>query len=251
MKPQLEKIINDIKILKSKVIVTFNDEKINLTHNTYTEFRLYKNKIITNEEYNKIISFNNSDKLLLEALMICSRKDISKKELIKKLKNKCKKEETINNVISYLEDNNIINDETYLFNLISMLEYRKYGYNNIKQELIKKGISKELIDNKYIKNLDKEYEFAKENLAKLLNKKMTMNYLKSKRSHYENLIRLGFDNEVIQELFKDYPSKNEKLEEEFLRKDYDKIKKEPHNKIVEKLLNKLYSYDDIKKIMEE
>ena len=49
-----EKIITQIKIGKKKIYLYFDEEKLEISHNTYVEFNLYVNKKLTNKEYNEI-----------------------------------------------------------------------------------------------------------------------------------------------------------------------------------------------------
>ena len=52
--------IKKIKILKSKVVISFLDhEKIEIDREVYPNFYLYEGKEISNKELNKIVSFNN------------------------------------------------------------------------------------------------------------------------------------------------------------------------------------------------
>ena len=244
MKPQSEKITNlnidNIKILKSKVVITINSNKFDLTLNTFAEFRLFKNKEITYKEFNKILEFNNNDKMLQYALSLISKSDISSFLLKEKLKKKFVRKETIDFVINYLKRHDLLDDKSYLFNLIELYEYKKYGYTRIVNECHKKGIDRKLINENYFINLDKEYEFCKYHFEKLINHKSNHNYNKTKKSNYDALVRLGFNHNTICEIFIDYPNIDEKHELELLKKDYNKLKGLNNFEIKTKLINKGY-----------
>ena len=66
-------IIKKIKILKNKVVITFNDEKLELDKEVYPNFYLYEGKDISKKEYEKIKELNNVSVFLKYAMKIRSK----------------------------------------------------------------------------------------------------------------------------------------------------------------------------------
>ncbi len=130
--------------------------------------------------------------LLQKVYRLLSFRDRSEKEIRDYLRGKTENPEQI---INQLKEQGLINDERFAEEWVeSRRRSRKLGMRVIKQELMQKGIDKELINrimnlNLRIKN---EEEVAKEALQK---KKIE---IRQKAINY--LMRKGFDYEVVKEV---------------------------------------------------
>lgn len=109
---------------------------------------------------------------------------VFKKRTEKEVKEKCKilkyDEELIEEIIEYLKDNSYIDDENYVYKYIqNVMRLKKCSINEIKIDLLKRGINEDLIDT-YINEEVEEFEL---NSAKLLAEKKikTMELEKVKR----------------------------------------------------------------------
>lgn len=109
---------------------------------------------------------------------------VFKKRTEKEVKEKCKilkyDEELIEEIIEYLKDNSYIDDENYVCKYIqNVMRLKKCSINEIKIDLLKRGINEDLIDT-YINEEVEEFEL---NSAKLLAEKKikTMELEKVKR----------------------------------------------------------------------
>lgn len=161
----------------------------------------FLNEIIKTEEQNKS---NNT------ALNYISFKPRSEKEVRTKLKDKEFDEDIIDNTIAFLYKYNYLNDYDYGKSLINdKKNFKKAGTNLLKQELYKKGIAKdtiqELIEESY--DYDEEYEMA----YAVAIKKYNLIKNEDKNSIYRKLYSLlgrkgyGFDiiNKVVKNIIDD------------------------------------------------
>ena len=134
------------------------------------------------------------------------------------------------------------------------LSFSNDGPNKIKKNLLKNGISEELIDDV----MEIDFKFVYNKLNNLIDKKIKTinnysgNVLKQKLIHY--FINLGYDQRIVEEILinKDLYKKEEGI------KEYNKLLKKYSNKysdyeleniIRQKLYVKGFKYDEIKKQM--
>ena len=112
----------------------------------------------------------------------------------------------IANTIQYLKEQRYINDKEFAEIFIKdKVELSRYGRNRIKSELLKKGISKELVD-ELIKTTiqdDMEYEMAK----KLAKNKMKSYQKDKKDAQYRKLsgylLRKGYSYDIVSKVVKE------------------------------------------------
>jgi regulatory protein len=120
-------------------------------------------------------------------------------ELCARLKKKKFPEEVIDRLIAFLKEKRFIDDEVFAK---SWIEYRlkhTFGVRRIRQELLLKGISKEIIDSN-ITAAQENYsessvvdELARGRLAKLKDIEPS----KAKQRVYAYLLRRGFSHEIV------------------------------------------------------
>jgi SOS response regulatory protein OraA/RecX len=156
---------------------------------------------------------DNKEKLLKYAIYYLSKFSSSKKNLEYILKKKIRRlsdekkirfhlYNEINEIIQKLEKLNLINDVLFTESKIRFLLYQAKSKNYIKQYLLKKGVSNEIIDNQISiffldnKNLEKEnaLKFAKK--KNLLDDKI--NYAKK----LSKMARAGFSYDIVKEILK-------------------------------------------------
>lgn len=109
---------------------------------------------------------------------------VFKKRTENEVRRKCKTlkydEENINEIIEYLKENDYINDEKYVEKYIqNVMRLKNCSINEIKIDLLKRGIDDDLID----KNITEELEEFEEKSAQILAEKKikTMEIEKVKR----------------------------------------------------------------------
>lgn len=224
---------------------------------------LYEDIILNNnlllkkqiEDIEKIKQENNMYEIYYISKNYINKKYVSKKELKVYLKKKKYLEKDINETIKKLEENNILDEKAYCRAYINdKLSFSNDGPNKIKKNLLKNGISEELIDDV----MEIDFKFIYNKLNNLIDKKIKTinnysgNVLKQKLIHY--FINLGYDQRIIEEILinKDLYKKEEGI------KEYNKLLKKYSNKysdyeleniIRQKLYVKGFKYDEIKKQM--
>ncbi|TCO74819.1 recombination regulator RecX [Marinisporobacter balticus] len=136
----------------------------------------------------------------LKLLHFASR---TEKEMREKLAKHEYEEQTIDRVLTFLKEYEFIDDEKFTKHMVkSKANGEKYGKNRIKQELYRKGIDKELIENTIIEELDLKIEY--ENALSLAEKKMRTIKDTDRKKVYEKLGRYlayrGYDYDIIKKV---------------------------------------------------
>ena len=125
------------------------------------------------------------------ALYILDNSYKTEKEIVDKLKSSCYPEFIIEKVICFLKEYNLVNDLRYAIMYVDFKKNNK-SRKQINQELYKKGISKEIINNAFEEN-----GFSDENsLEKLIEKRINrydVNDYKSISKLYQYLISKGYN----------------------------------------------------------
>lgn len=146
---------------------------------------LSKGQSIDAEKMKEIIYKDNISKVKSKALKIINKAEQSEKTLRDKLKDY--DEEIVNIVIEYLKDCKFINDKDFAKRIASSnSNVSKFGKNKIKQNLYKKGIDREYID-EAIEEIDEDIEF--ENAVYLAEKRYKSVKNDDKRKVYQKLIQ--------------------------------------------------------------
>jgi len=126
---------------------------------------------LDDEKLKSIISDNSKIEGYKYAISLISKKLRTEKELITKLKLKQYDDIAIDEIISRLKELNYINDNIYSKKYVEILSKKKgFGLTRIKNELLKKGIKKEII-NEVLNNdftIEVNYDLIKNQLKKKL-----------------------------------------------------------------------------------
>ena len=101
-------IIKKIKVLKNKVVITFEDRKLELDKEIYTNFYLYEGKDVSVKEFNKINEYNNISALLKYALRIRAKSIYSEYQMREKLYAKGGLKPEVDQVIISLKNYDLI-----------------------------------------------------------------------------------------------------------------------------------------------
>ena len=156
---------------------------------------------------------DNKEKLLKYAIYYLSKFSSSKKNLEYILKKKIRRlsdEKKIRynlyseiiEITKKLENLNLINDIVFTESKIQFLLYQAKSKNYIKQYLIRKGVSNEIINEQislfYIDNKNIE----KENAIKFAKKKNLLNKDKDYEKKLSKMARAGFSYEISKEVLK-------------------------------------------------
>jgi len=213
----MNKTINNIK-QKSKnntncIVRLIDDEneeiEIEISLDLVLKFQLKKNEIISDEIFEKII---NEQKLIdakQTAFNYASYAPRTKKQITEKLKSKKFSTVEIEQALIFLENFDLINDEKFAeFFIKNYFLKKKVGKLKIKNDLINKGISKEIATeaiSKFFPN-EKAIEFAMTVADKKMRLLKKQPQEKQKQSLYNHLINKGFTfdeiKNVMSEIFR-------------------------------------------------
>jgi regulatory protein len=238
--------INKFKKLgRNKYKVFFDNEELTLYEDIILKYDLLIKKEISLDDLDKIIKDNEDYDAYNLALNYIEIKMRNRKELYTYLSNKGFERKLINSVISKIEKLGLLDEKAYIKAFINdKVNLSLDGPYKIKKALVDLDFNENDIDN-YLNTFDND--IWKSKLEKLINKKK--NLMKNK-SYYmfiqkmkNDLFNLGYDSYMID----DYLS-NIKYESNALEKDYDKACKKysDETKIINYLLRKGYSYEEIK-----
>jgi len=129
------------------VVIHFNnDEKLIINLEVFIKSGLKKGMGVSSDRFSLLVDENRKYYVKLRAVRLLARRPHSEKELRSKLYQKKYEKEMINDVIEELKEKELIDD--YKFAQIfteEKMRLKLWGEKKIKGELIKKGISRELI----------------------------------------------------------------------------------------------------------
>lgn len=241
-------MIKILKKLKYHYEVLFNDEIYNIETLVIYKYQIKDGSEFSLEQFNKILKDNEFyyfDRF--------AKKKLSKLLTIKELNDILLKEGASDSLVQELVTNyislNYLNDDYYVK---SYLDFKgsKEGKQLIKKQLMRKGISEELIDN-HLKLVNEDEKIT--NLISLrINKYPNLNKQQLTNKLISFLTNKGFDYYLVKNIV------NLKLasitidESKLIEKDYKKLVKrysEDINKIKQKLYNKGYNLTLIEKII--
>ena len=255
-----ENIVNNIVIKKvkkkgkaDKYEVTYlKDEEelsIILLEDQIVNFRILKNKEYTLDEWKTIIDSYNMTLWFGKCINYISFKMRTTKEI----KDYLDKNEVIHieEIVDRLTKMKLLDDYRYARDFLDEVIRKKKGIKYYKNRLSNLGISKDIINEMMVEYpVDQVFDELLPVIQKQQVKLYTypINYQKQKIS--EKLMRDGFESNFVSKIIS-------KIEfdcdiKERIKKEISKIKMktEDNNKITNKLLQKGYSYQDIKKYLE-
>lgn len=249
--------IYNIKKRSNKYILELSSSlKISLYTDTIIKYNLLKPKEISKEELDNIINYNNYIECYNKALKLINIRLRTKKELYEKLNNY--PTILLNKVIEKLDNDGYLKEDLYITSYITdAINHGTKGPTLIKQELVSKGLNKELID-KYLNEIEENVWINKaSNLAnkrvannkKLTNKLLVLNlnnYLMSK-GYPKNIINIVIDALELED-------NNSQLLEVIYKKEYNKLKRKYNNEELEtklkyNLYKKGFSLNEISKYL--
>lgn len=142
------KTITAIKPTKgNKVNVYFGKEKLTLSTDTYTEYRLFVGKEVNSSLLSSIKKKNNDEELYSYALGLASKFAYSTNDVKNKLSKKSTDTTQIWRIIYRIKDVGLLNDEEFAKQYKEEKEAAYYGSIRIKDELLMlHGISREIVD---------------------------------------------------------------------------------------------------------
>lgn len=182
-----------VKQGKANKIHIYVDEEYRATVDSdfwYSEkYRNYKE--INEEELTELIDTVSFRRAYNKGLDFLSRRPYGTKELIKKLCEKGHEKESVQKACERLTELGLLNDEGYARTLANdLLERKSYSIKRIKQELVFRGIDREIVEN-IVDTLDND---PQKSIIMLVKKKYInkLNDEKGKKRTVDALLRLGY-----------------------------------------------------------
>jgi len=266
MNEQLEEVGNNnvLKSLKIKgnyIILDFGSFKLKIIPETKEEFKFFVGQSYSKET--------------IENCLFLDKKNVVKKYATNKfrnnyycsydIKNKLNKKfndypkDAIKFAIRELNEEGIISDALYVKQYVDYFNSACYGKYYVLNYFKLRHISTSIVK-KIAFNEELETKKAANYFDSIKNKFVSNNFVKQKKKIYENLLRRGFDINIINVLISTLEFDEEK-EEKVLRKNYLKIKNkisgekinesDKNNKIISKLVSMGFDYDKIKELIKK
>lgn len=134
-----------------------------LTDSLRYKYDLSKGKKVTQDFIDNVLNAEEQNKVINHALKFLSYRERSEKEVYDRLKIKGYDDQKIENAIKYCLDKDYINDERFAEVFIrDRINLKKLGSHRIKQELMIKGVSREIIDQVLKPDYEQELDMAME-----------------------------------------------------------------------------------------
>lgn len=252
--------IKGIKLYKDHVTLSFfKGEPLKISKEAFVSSYLYAGKNLSSKEIANLEEITAMSTLLNYALQIVSKKHLSEKEMLEKLMKKEDNYVAAKKVIAKLKENDLLDDKAFMQDLIAWDNERNFGQNKIVKHLKDKGIPETLINRvNFPQNIERKK--AKALLDKLDRKYARYAYESKKKHVYQAYLSQGFNHDIAREVVNDLKKQNNKVEQDLLKKDYEKIKNryekkyegyQLKQKIYAALINKGYKYQEIKKVLED
>jgi len=222
-------------------------------------YRLVVGKELTTKQMQELNDQLDYGKVYQAALKILARQSYTRADLKQKLVAKNFEDSLIQLTVDKLEEIGMVNDNQFVISYIQHHSLMgKKGPAIIKKELIRKGISDELI-NQHLSNYKEEDQL--EHVSKLMAQQLRLN--KSYGPHlikqkiYQTLMTKGFSREVIDQAWN--LLEFEEVEEDTLLmnqaqklfRKYGKLSGYEHKtKVIQALMRKGFGYDEVSNVYE-
>lgn len=162
---------------------------------------------ISEEELNDLIQKSNESRSNEKALNLLSFRDHSKSELVKKI-SRVYGEESALKAAEKMENIGLINDVEFAKKYVKDLsDIKKYGKQRIEQELFRKGLDREIIE-EALNGIDINPE---EKIHEIIEKKFSNKILseKGKKQTINALLRMGYSWSDIKKVIKEKEEDND------------------------------------------
>jgi len=175
-----------------------NGEKYNFHENSITLYNIKEDKSIENKVIYKALDYTERENIKCKIILLLSYRQRSKKELKDSFVSKGYKIDNVLDVIKELEQRNYLNDALFTKMMAThLIKEKKLGRYLVEKKLSQHGIGFSVMD-PIISDLYKKYPQSKtikeilnkRNISKrdpLKNKIKTINHLKRKGFHFEDI----------------------------------------------------------------
>ena len=118
--------------------------EIRTTLGVVTELRLFAGRELDSEALNLLQRQSGRALAREKALQLVSQRQMSRKELSKKLREKGFDPETADYCVDWVTERGLINEESYAAAIVRHYAAKGYGESRVRQELIRRGVPREL-----------------------------------------------------------------------------------------------------------
>ncbi len=199
------KLIRQVK-KGNNVFLYFEDaERIKLSYEIAVKAGLRKGDDVSEEEISSLIFSDTQHRIKNSAFRLLARRSHSEKELRDKLNTKFENRHLVDKIIEELKQRDYLDDYKFAIEFAELkLDKKKFGTNKLKAELIKRGVSRQIIEKVIHEcvNEEQQLESAKELARKKINqikrKEDDPQKIKLKLSNF--LASKGFDYSIIKEV---------------------------------------------------
>lgn len=238
------------KIGKSKYKIYFDNSELILYEDIILKYDLLLKKDMDVELLDEVILENKYYEAYDLALSYIEVKMRNRKEIIKYLTKKEFSDNEINYALEKLEELNLLNNKSYIHAYVNdKVNLTLDGPLKIKKNLIELDFDEVEID-EYLNSFDDD--IWKDKIVKIINKKKTMmknkSYFMFINKMKNDLYNMGYSSDMI-----DVYLSSIEYESNSIDKDIVKYKKKysDKNKLINALLRKGYSYEEIKSKLNE
>ena len=175
-----------------------NGDKFNFHRSSISQYNIKENQLIENKAIQKALDHTERENIKCKIIVLLSYRQRSKKELKDTFVSKGYKIENVLSVIDQLEQRKYINDVLFTKMMAThLIKEKKLGRYLVQQKLFQHGIDFSVMD-PIISSLYKKYPQSK-TIKEILNKRniskrdslkskiKTINYLKRKGFHFEDI----------------------------------------------------------------
>ena len=257
------KKITSINITNNYILINLSDNsKYKISDDAYFEYKFKANDEIDDNKEKLIKQLSNFHMAYLNCLNKIKYKDRSEYEMRSHMYDEFKLlKPEVDEIIEKLKRYDFINDDRYTTDLISNNEYKLYGYNKIKNNLVNASINSERIEKFLIYDYDQQINLANEFAAKTVKTIRNKTKVQVENSLRQKLLYRGFKNDVVSNVVSTLDIQvDAEIEDRLLQKDFDKIytrlskRYEDYDlsvRIINYLRGRGYSYSKIKNKLEE
>ncbi|MBR7074219.1 MAG: regulatory protein RecX [Oscillospiraceae bacterium] len=133
------------QVTAEHVTIIFADEtEVKSTLGVVTELRLFSGKELNDREMEALIRDSCRALMREKALELVSQRQMSAKELSRKLRDKGADEETAVYCVQWILERGLIDEERYAAAIVRHYAAKGYGEGRMRQELIRRGVPREL-----------------------------------------------------------------------------------------------------------
>ena len=186
----------------NKIHIYVDDEYRATVDSDYWYSEKYRNlKDINEEELAELLDSVSFRRAYNKGLDLLSRRPYGIKELIKKLCEKGHEKAAAEKACERLCELGLLNDENYAEILAKeLIERKNYSIKRVKQELLFRGIAREIVDN-LVDSLDNDAEYR---IILVIKKKYfnKLNDEKGRKRAIDGLMRLGYSYSQIKSALK-------------------------------------------------